>query len=324
MGKQLRSRRAHRHHLELVSSEEEWPDDLFPLLQHGTRRHARPGVAVADARSARVPRGAGARQGRWRRHAAAVARGRADRAGPARAGASPHAPPGPRHRRGRGRRRSRWSCSVCGRPSPARRPRSPAPAPASRSWSPPPAAPSPRRPSPMPPPSPRRRPSPCRTWCCRPRSPLPSPSTARHHGRPGDHGRRPADVGQGRRRRRPSRRARRRARPGAGHHGRPRRRRRPRATSCSPTTPPPTPAGSASPTSPRGRPRPSWSRPAGPTPVPPANLLQYWAARDAWNACADPFFQRGWGAARVASACGAEPQRSDFGVPPNPYSKSQA
>ena len=32
MGKQVRSRRARRHHLELVSSEE-WPDDLFPLLQ---------------------------------------------------------------------------------------------------------------------------------------------------------------------------------------------------------------------------------------------------------------------------------------------------
>ena len=61
----------------------------------------------------------------------------------------------------------------------------------------------------------------------------------------------------------------------------------------------------------------------GAAPVPPANLLQYWAARDAWGACAEPFFQRGWAASRVASACGPEPQRSSFGVPPNPYSKSQ-
>jgi len=61
----------------------------------------------------------------------------------------------------------------------------------------------------------------------------------------------------------------------------------------------------------------------GPSPTPPANLLQYWAARDSWNACADQFFEKGWARARVESACGAEPQRADFGVPPNPYSKSQ-
>ena len=61
----------------------------------------------------------------------------------------------------------------------------------------------------------------------------------------------------------------------------------------------------------------------GPAPAPPANLLQYWAARDTWNACADPFYEKGWGTAQVESACGPQPQRSQYGVPINPYSKSQ-
>src|SRR5262249_7211388 len=30
----------------------------------------------------------------------------------------------------------------------------------------------------------------------------------------------------------------------------------------------------------------------GAEPVPPGNLLQYWTARDAWNACADPFYEK--------------------------------
>lgn len=65
------------------------------------------------------------------------------------------------------------------------------------------------------------------------------------------------------------------------------------------------------------------TRACGPEPVPPQNLYLYWAARDEWNECAQPFYERGWGEARVETACGQKPDRAQFDVPPNPYSRSQ-
>jgi hypothetical protein len=58
-------------------------------------------------------------------------------------------------------------------------------------------------------------------------------------------------------------------------------------------------------------------------PQPPDNLTAYWAAKAAWSACAQPFYEKGWGALRVTTACGSKPDRAQFDVPPNPYSKSQ-
>jgi hypothetical protein len=57
----------------------------------------------------------------------------------------------------------------------------------------------------------------------------------------------------------------------------------------------------------------------GPEPVPPTNLAQFWAARDQWNACAAPYWSKGWGLSQVQSKCGPRPNRADYAVPNNPY-----
>ncbi len=58
----------------------------------------------------------------------------------------------------------------------------------------------------------------------------------------------------------------------------------------------------------------------GPQPAPPANLVQYWGAKDDWSECADPLFAKGWKFSKVEGKCGTKPDRADFDVPPNPYS----
>ncbi len=58
----------------------------------------------------------------------------------------------------------------------------------------------------------------------------------------------------------------------------------------------------------------------GAQPVPPANLAQYWAARDDWSACAAPLQAKHWRASRITARCGAKPTQVEYGVPPNPYS----
>lgn len=116
---------------------------------------------------------------------------------------------------------------------------------------------------------------------------------------------------------------------------------RPRSTTGKATTPPTTPASATSraavlayydASNNRGRcvahqpaksTRAELTGACGPEPVPPQNLYLYWAARDQWNECAQPFYERGWGEARVATACGHKPDRAQFDVPPNPYSRSQ-
>jgi hypothetical protein len=60
----------------------------------------------------------------------------------------------------------------------------------------------------------------------------------------------------------------------------------------------------------------------GPEPVPPANLVQYWAAKTAWSDCAAPLQAKGWKTWRVEARCGARPDRADYDVPPNPFSRS--
>jgi hypothetical protein len=60
----------------------------------------------------------------------------------------------------------------------------------------------------------------------------------------------------------------------------------------------------------------------GPEPVPPANLVQYWAAKTAWTDCAAPLYAKRWKSAKVEARCGARPDRADYDVPANPFSRT--
>ncbi len=60
----------------------------------------------------------------------------------------------------------------------------------------------------------------------------------------------------------------------------------------------------------------------GAEPVPPPNLVQYWAARNTWLDCAQPLLDNGAGTAKVTNRCGAKPDRAAYDVPANPYSTS--
>jgi hypothetical protein len=60
----------------------------------------------------------------------------------------------------------------------------------------------------------------------------------------------------------------------------------------------------------------------GAEPVPPPNLVQFWAARNTWLDCAQPLLDRGAGPAKITDRCGAKPDRAAYDVPANPYSTS--
>jgi hypothetical protein len=60
----------------------------------------------------------------------------------------------------------------------------------------------------------------------------------------------------------------------------------------------------------------------GAEPVPPPNLVQYWAARNTWLDCAQPLLDNGAGPAKITDRCGAKPERAAYDVPANPYSAS--
>ena len=60
----------------------------------------------------------------------------------------------------------------------------------------------------------------------------------------------------------------------------------------------------------------------GAEPVPPPNLVQYWAARNTWLDCAQPLLDNGARAAKITDRCGAKPDRAAYDVPANPYSAS--
>jgi hypothetical protein len=60
----------------------------------------------------------------------------------------------------------------------------------------------------------------------------------------------------------------------------------------------------------------------GAEPVPPPNLVQFWAARDIWLDCAQPLLDRDAGQAKITDRCGAKPERAAYDVPANPYSIS--